>query len=121
MIMMMLTAAWTVGTATLLESPTPQPQTTLPPCQAYPMNAGDECRLCMDLACENYRKDWLLCEGNSLCQATVRLFYELALTFCEADCAGDIRPWAVIVAQIPELDTPWATETVVGFALADRR
>jgi hypothetical protein len=117
MIMMTVTA-WSLGAATILNSPTPQ--STTPPCHAYPLNAGDECRRCMDDACDNFQKDWGLCHGNSLCQATVRLLYELALDTCVA-CVAEFGPWAVIVAQIPELGTPWATETVAGFALADLR
>src|SRR5690606_1069313 len=76
--MVMITVtAWSLGAATILNSPTPQ--STTPPCHAYPLNAGDECRRCMDDACDNFQKDWGLCHGNSLCQATVRLLYELAL------------------------------------------
>ena len=76
-------------------------------CQQTPPNASQECRDCMQSACEDYQSQIDGCGSNSTCKQTAKALYEVRLIACTGCNPSSLAGLRSLIRILPERERDW--------------
>lgn len=84
------------------------------PCALVPPGASQECRDCMDDACDTYQAEIDACGSNTACKQAAKAAYELRLAACVSCNPAFSHRAGILIAVLPESQRRWVLDQVLS-------
>lgn len=78
-------------------------------CQQIPPGASQECRDCMQIACEDYQSQIDGCGSDSTCKQTAKALYEVRLIACTGCNPSSLAGLNSLLSILPEREREWVS------------